>query len=213
MSRARSSRLSFAKIPEIQELPDLLAVQRDSFGWFMDHGLKQIFSEVSPIEDFTGNLALELTDHRFGDAPMTIEEAKDRDDNYSKPLFVTARFLNRETGEIKEQQVFLGDFPMMTDNGTFIINGTERVIVSQLVRSPGVYFDETFDKTSDRDLYSSKVIPGRGAWLEFDIDKKDTLGVRVDRKRRQFVTTFIRALGFGETDEEILWETLTEEAA
>ena len=203
MSRARSSRLSFAKIPEIQELPDLLAVQRDSFGWFMDHGLKQIFSEVSPIEDFTGNLALELTDHRFGDPPMTIEEAKDRDDNYSKPLFVTARFLNRETGEIKEQQVFLGDFPMMTDNGTFIINGTERVIVSQLVRSPGVYFDETFDKTSDRDVYSSKVIPGRGAWLEFDIDKKDTLGVRVDRKRRQFVTTFIRALGFGETDEEI----------
>ena len=204
MSRARSSRLSFAKIPEIQELPDLLAVQRDSFGWFIDHGLKQIFSEVSPIEDFTGNLALELTDHRFGDPPMTIEEAKDRDDNYSKPLFVTARFLNRETGEIKEQQVFLGDFPMMTDNGTFIINGTERVIVSQLVRSPGVYFDETFDKTSDRDVYSSKVIPGRGAWLEFDIDKKDTLGVRVDRKRRQFVTTFIRALGFGETDEEIL---------
>jgi DNA-directed RNA polymerase subunit beta len=204
LSRARSSRLSFAKIPEIQELPDLLAVQRDSFGWFMDHGLKQIFSEVSPIEDFTGNLALELTDHRFGDPPMTIEEAKDRDDNYSKPLFVTARFLNRETGEIKEQQVFLGDFPMMTDNGTFIINGTERVIVSQLVRSPGVYFDESFDKTSDRDVYSSKVIPGRGAWLEFDIDKKDTLGVRVDRKRRQFVTTFIRALGFGETDEEIL---------
>ena len=204
MSRARSSRLSFAKIPEIQQLPDLLAVQRDSFGWFMDHGLKQIFSEVSPIEDFTGNLALELTDHRFGEPPMTIEEAKDRDDNYSKPLFVTARFLNRETGEIKEQQVFLGDFPMMTDNGTFIINGTERVIVSQLVRSPGVYFDETFDKTSDRDLYSSKVIPGRGAWLEFDIDKKDTLGVRVDRKRRQYVTTFIRALGFGETDEEIL---------
>jgi DNA-directed RNA polymerase subunit beta len=204
LSRARSSRLSFAKIPEIQELPDLLAVQRDSFGWFIDHGLKQIFSEVSPIEDFTGNLALELTDHRFGDPPMTIEEAKDRDDNYSKPLFVTARFLNRETGEIKEQQVFLGDFPMMTDNGTFIINGTERVIVSQLVRSPGVYFDETFDKTSDRDVYSSKVIPGRGAWLEFDIDKKDTLGVRVDRKRRQFVTTFIRALGFGETDEEIL---------
>jgi DNA-directed RNA polymerase subunit beta len=204
LSRARSSRLSFAKIPEIQELPDLLAVQRDSFGWFMDHGLKQIFSEVSPIEDFTGNLALELTDHRFGEPPMTIEEAKDRDDNYSKPLFVTARFLNRETGEIKEQQVFLGDFPMMTDNGTFIINGTERVIVSQLVRSPGVYFDETFDKTSDRDVYSSKVIPGRGAWLEFDIDKKDTLGVRVDRKRRQFVTTFIRALGFGETDEEIL---------
>ncbi|RPI25131.1 MAG: DNA-directed RNA polymerase subunit beta, partial [Actinobacteria bacterium] len=204
MARARSSRLSFAKIPEVLPLPDLLAIQRDSFGWFLESGLKQIFDEVSPIEDFTGNLALELTEHRFGDPALTIEEAKDRDDNYSKPLFVTARFLNRETGEIKEQQVFLGDFPMMTDNGTFIINGTERVVVSQLVRSPGVYFDVTLDKTSDRDLYSAKVIPGRGAWLEFDIDKKDTVGVRVDRKRRQYVTTFIRALGLAESDDEIL---------
>jgi DNA-directed RNA polymerase subunit beta len=204
LARARSERLSFAKLPEIQPLPDLLAVQRESFDWFLEQGLKQIFEEVSPIEDFTGNLALELSEHRFGDPTMTIEEAKDRDDNYSKPLFVTARFLNRETGEIKEQQVFLGDFPMMTPNGTFIINGTERVIVSQLVRSPGVYFDKTLDKTSDRDLYLAKIIPGRGAWLEFDIDKKDTLGVRVDRKRRQYVTTFLRALGLAETDEEIL---------
>jgi DNA-directed RNA polymerase subunit beta len=204
LARARSSRLSFAKIPEVLPLPDLLAIQRDSFGWFLDSGLKQIFDEVSPIEDFTGNLALELTDHRFGDPLLTIDEAKDRDENYSKPLFVTARFLNRETGEIKEQQVFLGDFPMMTDNGTFIINGTERVVVSQLVRSPGVYFDLAVDKTSDRDIYSAKVIPGRGAWLEFDIDKKDTVGVRVDRKRRQYVTTFIRALGLAESDEDIL---------
>ena len=133
-----------------------------------------------------------------------IEEAKEQDANYSKPLFVTARFLNRETGEIKEQQVFLGDFPMMTANGTFIINGTERVVVSQLVRSPGVYFDQSIDKTSDKDVFAAKVIPGRGAWLEFDIDKKDTVGVRVDRKRRQYVTTFLRALGFAETDEEIL---------
>ena len=204
MARARSSRLSFAKLPEVQPLPDLLAVQRDSFDGFIERGLRQIFEEISPIEDFTGNLALELTDHRFGDPTETIEEAKDRDSNYSKPLFVTARFLNRETGEIKEQQVFLGDFPMMTDNGTFIINGTERVVVSQLVRSPGVYFDVTLDKTSDRDIYSAKVIPGRGAWLEFDVDKKGTVGVRVDRKRRQFVTTFIRALGLAETDEDIL---------
>jgi len=204
LASARSTRLSFAKIPEVLPLPDLLSVQRESFGWFLESGLKQIFSEVSPIEDFTGNLALELTDHRFGEPPLTIEEAKDRDDTYSEPLFVTARFLNRETGEIKEQQVFLGDFPMMTDNGTFIINGTERVVVSQLVRSPGVYFDLTIDKTSDKDIYSCKVIPGRGAWLEFDIDKKATVGVRVDRKRRQFVTTFIRALGLAETDEEIL---------
>ena len=204
MARARSSRLSFAKLPEVQPLPDLLAVQRDSFDSFIERGLRQIFEEISPIEDFTGNLALELTDHRFGDPTETIEEAKDRDSNYSKPLFVTARFLNRETGEIKEQQVFLGDFPMMTHNGTFIINGTERVVVSQLVRSPGVYFDVTLDKTSDKDIYSAKVIPGRGAWLEFDVDKKGTVGVRVDRKRRQFVTTFIRALGLAETDEDIL---------
>ena len=204
MARARTPRLSFAKIPEVQPLPGLLSVQHDSFGWFLEHGLKQIFSEVSPIEDFTGSLALELTDHRFGDPPLTIDEAKEQDSNYSKPLFVTARFLNRDTGEIKEQQVFLGDFPMMTANGTFIINGTERVVVSQLVRSPGVYFDKSIDKTSDRDVYAAKVIPGRGAWLEFDIDKKDTVGVRVDRKRRQYVTTFLRALGFGETDEEIL---------
>ena len=204
MARARTDRLSFAKIPEVHDLPNLLAVQHDSFSWFLDHGLKQIFGEVSPIEDFTGNLALELTDHRFGDPPLEIEEAKEQDSNYSKPLFVTARFLNRETGEIKEQQVFLGDFPMMTPNGTFIINGTERVVVSQLVRSPGVYFDLTIDKTSDKDIYAAKVIPGRGAWLEFDVDKKDTVGVRVDRKRRQYVTTFLRALGFGESDEELL---------
>ena len=204
MARARAKRLSFAKIPEVQDLPDLLAVQHDSFSWFLEHGLRQIFGEVSPIEDFTGNLALELTEHRFGDPPLSIEEAKEQDANFSKPLFVTARFLNRETGEIKEQQVFLGDFPMMTPNGTFIINGTERVVVSQLVRSPGVYFDQSIDKTSDKDVFSSKVIPGRGAWLEFDTDKKDTVGVRVDRKRRQYVTTFLRALGFGETDEELL---------
>jgi len=204
LARARTDRLSFAKIPEVHDLPNLLAVQHDSFSWFLDHGLKQIFGEVSPIEDFTGNLALELTDHRFGDEPLSIADAKEQDANYSKPLFVTARFLNRETGEIKEQQVFLGDFPMMTPNGTFIINGTERVVVSQLVRSPGVYFDLTVDKTSDRDIFAAKVIPGRGAWLEFDVDKKDTVGVRVDRKRRQYVTTFLRALGFGESDEELL---------
>ena len=202
LARARIDRLSFAKIPEVQPLPNLLSVQHDSFDWFLEHGLKQIFSEVSPIEDFTGTLALELTEHRFGDAPLTIEEAKEQDANFSRPLFVTARFLNTQTGEIKEQQVFLGDFPMMTSNGTFIINGTERVVVSQLVRSPGVYF--AVDRSAEKDLFSSKMIPGRGAWLEFDIDKKDTVGVRVDRKRRQYVTTFLRALGFAETDEEIL---------
>ena len=215
MAGARTDRLSFAKIPEVLPLPDLLSVQHDSFGWFLERGLREIFEEISPIEDFTGTLALELTDHRFDEPTLTIDQAKERDANYSRPLFVTARFVNRSTGEIKEQQVFLGDFPMMTPNGTFIINGTERVVVSQLVRSPGVYFDQTVDKTSDRDVFAAKVIPGRGAWLEFDIDKKDTVGVRVDRKRRQYVTTFLRALDdadgdderkfhFGQSDQELL---------
>jgi DNA-directed RNA polymerase subunit beta len=197
-------RLSFGKIPEVLPLPDLLAVQHESFQWFLDEGLKEIFDEVSPIEDFTGSLALELTDHRFGEPPMTLEDAKERDANYARPMFVTARFMNRQTGEIKEQQVFLGDFPIMTEKGVFIINGTERVIVSQLVRSPGIYFDMTPDKTSDKLIYSGKIIPGRGAWLEFDTDKKDTIGVRVDRKRRQYITAFLKALGIAETDEEIL---------
>ena len=204
MASRVAERLSFAKIPEVLPLPDLLAVQHESFQWFLDEGLKEIFDEISPIEDFTGSLALELTDHRFGDETMSIEECKERDSNYAKPLFVTARFMNKSTGEIKEQQVFLGDFPMMTDKGVFIINGTERVIVSQLVRSPGVYFDSAKDKTSDRIIYSGKIIPGRGAWLEFDTDKRDTIGVRVDRKRRQYVSGFLRALGIAETDEEIL---------
>ena len=205
MAPARvAQRLSFAKIPEVQPLPDLLATQHESFNWFLETGLQELFDEVFPIEDFTGSLALDLTNHWFADPTLTIEEAKERDSNYSKPLFVTARFMNRQTGEIKEQQVFLGDFPIMTSNGTFIVNGTERVVVSQLVRSPGVYFDQVVDKTSDKDLYTAKVIPGRGAWLEFDTDKKDTVGVRVDRKRRQLVTTFLRALEMGESDEEIL---------
>jgi len=199
-----AQRLSFAKIPEVQPLPDLLATQHQSFNWFLDTGLQELFDEVFPIEDFTGSLALDLTEHWFAEPTMSIEEAKERDSNFSRPLFVTARFMNRQTGEIKEQQVFLGDFPIMTSNGTFIVNGTERVVVSQLVRSPGVYFDQVVDKTSDKDVYTAKVIPGRGAWLEFDTDKKDTVGVRVDRKRRQLVTTFLRALEIGETDEEIL---------
>ncbi len=204
MTSRVADRFSFAKIPEVLPLPDLLAVQYESFQWFIEEGLKEIFEGISPIEDFTGELALELTDHRFGDPPRTLEECKERDAHFSRPLFVTARFVNRKTGEIKEQQVFLGDFPIMTENGVFIINGTERVVVSQLVRSPGVYFDSTPDKTSDREIFTTKLIPGRGAWLEFDTDKRDTIGVRVDRKRRQYVSAFLRALGIAETDEEIL---------
>ncbi|MDQ3499788.1 MAG: DNA-directed RNA polymerase subunit beta [Actinomycetota bacterium] len=204
MASRVAERLSFAKIPEVLPLPDLLAVQHESFQWFIDEGLREIFEEISPIEDFAGTLALELTDHRFGEPPHSLEECKERDQNWAKPLFVTARFMNRGTGEIKEQQVFLGDFPMMTEHGVFIINGTERVVVSQLVRSPGVYFDATPDKGSDRLIYSGRIIPGRGAWLEFDTDKRDTIGVRVDRKRRQYVSAFLRALGIAETDQEIL---------
>ena len=204
IARAAAERLSFSKIPEVLPLPDLIAVQKDSFSWFLEEGLTNIFKRLSPIEDFSGSLALDLSDHYFGDPLMTVEEAKERDTSYSKPLHVIARFVNRTTGEIKEQRVFLGDFPMMTRNGTFIINGTERVVVSQLVRSPGVYFDHRIDKTSDKDIYGAKVIPGQGAWMQFDIDKRGTLGVRVDRKRRQFVTSFIRALGIVETDEQII---------
>ena len=205
MAIARAAeRLSFSKIPEVLPLPDLIAVQQESFSWFLEEGLTGIFKRLSPIEDFSGSLALDLSDHYFGDPLMTVEEAKERDTSYSKPLHVIARFVNRGTGEIKEQKVFLGDLPMMTRNGTFIINGTERVVVSQLVRSPGIYFDQSIDKTSDKDIYGAKVIPGQGAWMQFDIDKRDTVGVRVDRKRRQFVTAFIRALGIADTDQQIL---------
>jgi DNA-directed RNA polymerase subunit beta len=199
-----AERFSFGKIPEVLPLPDLLAVQYESFQWFLEEGLREIFDEISPIEDFTGTLALELTDHRFAEPPMSLEEALERDATYAQPLFVTARFMNKSTGEIKEQQVFLGDFPMMTEKGVFVINGSERVVVSQLVRSPGIYYDVVRDKTSDKLIYSGKIIPGRGAWLEFDTDKKDTIGVRVDRKRRQYVTSFLRALKIAESNEEIL---------
>ncbi len=188
-------RVSFARFPEIQPLPDLIAIQRESFSWFLNEGLKETFRDISPIEDFTGNLALEFGDHRFEPSKHSVSECREKDMTYSAPLFVTATFMNKETGEIKEQTVFMGDFPMMTNKGTFIINGTERVVVSQLVRSPGVYFDRTLDKTSDRELYSGKVIPARGAWLEFETDKRDTIGVRIDRKRKQNVTVLLKAIG------------------
>ncbi len=197
-------RVSFSKIAEVLPLPDLVAVQRESFAWFLEEGLSIILRRLSPIEDFSGSLALDLSDHYFGEPLMTMEEAKERDQSYSRPLHVIARFMNRNTGEIKEQRVFLGDFPIMTENGTFIINGTERVVVSQLVRSPGVYFDSSIDNTSDKDLFGAKIIPGQGAWMQFDIDKRGTIGVRVDRKRRQYITSFVRALGIADTDQKIL---------
>jgi len=189
-----TNRLSFQKISDILDLPDLIGIQRGSFGWFRDEGLAEAFRDVSPIEDFTGNLALEFAEHWFEPPKYDVEECREKDMTFSAPLFVKARFVNKQTGEIKEQTVFMGDFPMMTDKGTFIINGTERVVVSQLVRSPGIYFDRTLDKTSDRELVSCRIIPARGAWLEFEMDRRDTMGVRIDRKRRQSAAVLIRAL-------------------
>jgi DNA-directed RNA polymerase subunit beta len=218
-------RISFAKISEPLEVPELLALQTDSFDWLSGSdawkerveaaqkrgedvstksGLEEIFEEISPIEDFSETMSLSFRDHRFEPPKYSTEDCKDRDVTYAAPLFVTAEFMNNETGEIKSQTVFMGDFPLMTDKGTFIINGTERVVVSQLVRSPGVYFERTPDKTSDKDIYTAKVIPSRGAWLEFEIDKRDMVGVRLDRKRKQSVTVFLKALGL--TTEQILEE-------
>jgi DNA-directed RNA polymerase subunit beta len=204
-------RISFGRITEHLEVPDLLAIQTQSFSWLVGNedwqarsagdpyarsGLAEILEEISPIEDFSGTMSLSFSSPRFDEVKASIEECKEKDLTYCAPLFVTAEFTNNTTGEIKSQTVFMGDFPMMTPKGTFIINGTERVVVSQLVRSPGVYYDKQPDKTSDRDLTSVRVIPSRGAWLEFDIDKRDTVGVRVDRKRRQAVTVLLKAIGW-----------------
>jgi DNA-directed RNA polymerase subunit beta len=193
-------RLSFGKIPEVLPLPDLISIQRDSFGWLLKEGLKETFEEISPIEDYQGVMKLYLREHWFEAPKYTVEECHDKDITYSAPLFVNAEFVNTSTGEIKAQTVFMGDFPLMTDKGTFIINGTERVVVSQLVRSPGVYFSRDLDKTSDKELFSCKVIPGRGAWLEFEVDKRDIVGVRIDRKRRQNATVLLRAFGYSNED-------------
>lgn len=213
------NRVSFAKLREPLEVPGLLDVQTDSFEWLIGSprwresaaergdvnpvgGLEEVLYELSPIEDFSGSMSLSFSDPRFDDVKAPVDECKDKDMTYAAPLFATAEFINNNTGEIKSQTVFMGDFPMMTEKGTFIINGTERVVVSQLVRSPGVYFDETIDKSTDKTLHSVKVIPSRGAWLEFDVDKRDTVGVRIDRKRRQPVTVLLKALGW--TSEQIV---------
>jgi len=204
LSAVQNSRLSFAKIPKVLDIPDLLIIQKDSFKWFIEEGLKEILDEISPIEDFSGRFSLEFLNHYFEEPLKTLEDCRITDSTYSQPLYVTAQFLDRETGQIKQQTVFLGDFPIMTDTGTFVINGTERVIVSQLVRSPGVYFSQEIDKTSDKEVFIGKMIPGRGAWLEFDTDKRDTLGVRVDRKRRQHITGFLMALDVIENKEDAI---------
>ena len=221
-----SGRISFAKIHEPLEVPNLLDLQVESFDWLMGNetwqarvaaalaagrtdvntksGLEEIFEEISPIEDFSETMSLSFRDSHFEEPKHSVDECKERDVTYARPLFVTAEFMNNDTGEIKSQTVFMGDFPLMTDKGTFIINGTERVVVSQLVRSPGVYFEQTPDKTSDKDIFTCKVIPSRGAWLEFEVDKRDMVGVRLDRKRKQNVTVLLKALGWN--DEKILEE-------
>ena len=198
------ARRSFAKIPDVMDVPNLIGIQTDSFKWFTNEGLDAAFQSISPIENSTKDMCVEFGDHQFGEPKYTVEECKEKDVSYQAPLFVDIRFINKETGEIKEQNVFMGDFPLMTHRGTFIINGTERVVVSQLVRSPGVYFSAEQDKTSPKTIYNAKVIPSRGAWLEFETDKRDVLHVRIDRKRKQPATLLVRALGLAETREEIL---------
>ena len=220
------SRLSFAKISDTLTVPDLLALQTESFDWLVGNdawkarvaegkkagrkdlnefsGLEEIFEEISPIEDLSETMQLSFTNPYLEPEKYSIDECKERGKTYAAPLYVEAEFMNHQTGEIKTQTVFMGDFPLQTSKGTFIINGTERVVVSQLVRSPGVYFDKTPDKTSDKDIVSARVIPSRGAWLEFEVDKRDQVGVRIDRKRKQSVTVFLKALGM--TSEEILAE-------
>ena len=206
----RTTRMSFSKIDEVLEMPNLIEVQKNSYKWFLEEGLREVFQDVSSISDFQGNLVLDFIDYRMEENPKyTIEECKERDATYAAPLRVRASLYNKETGEVKEQDIFLGDFPLMTENGTFIINGAERVIVSQLVRSPGAYYSFARDKAG-KELYSATVIPNRGAWLEYETDSNDIFSVRIERNRKLPVTTFLRALGLGSNEqiEEMIGENL-----
>ncbi|ADM72051.2 DNA-directed RNA polymerase subunit beta [Paenibacillus polymyxa] len=198
----RRTRRSYARINEVLEVPNLIEIQQKSYDWFLEEGLREMFRDISPIQDFTGNLILEFIDYSLGEPKYTVDDAKERDVTYAAPLRVKVRLINKETGEVKEQEVFMGDFPLMTETGTFIINGAERVIVSQLVRSPSVYFSTKVDKNA-KTTYTATVIPNRGAWLELEMDAKDIIYVRIDRTRKIPVTVLLRALGFG-TDAEIL---------
>ena len=200
----KTTRMSFSKIDEVIKLPNLLEIQKNSYNWFLEEGLKEVFKDVSGITDFTGNLVLDFIDYTMdvNHSTYDINECKERETTYAAPLRVTARLLNRETGQVKESEVYMGDFPLMTDSGTFIINGAERVVISQLVRSPGVYFKMEYDKTG-KELFSSTIIPNRGAWLEYETDSNDIIYVRIDKNRKIPLTTFIRALGLG-SDAEIV---------
>lgn len=202
ISVGKNQRMSYSNIDEVMDMPNLIEVQKNSYNWFLEEGLKEVFNDVSPISDYTGNLVLEFVDYSLDGKPKySVEECKERDVTYSAPLKVKIRLANKSTNEVKEQEVFMGDFPLMTDQGTFIINGAERVIVSQLVRSPGVYYDEQIDKSGKR-LHSATVIPNRGAWLEYETDSNDVLWVRIDRTRKIPITVLLKALGYG-TDQQI----------
>ena len=195
-------RRNFSKIRNTYELKDLLEIQKKSYNWFIEQGIKDVFEDLFPVENFSGTLSLEFGDYHFDEPRFSIKETKDRESTYSAPLKVEVRLFNRETGEVKEQEIFMGDMPIMTDSGTFIINGAERVIVSQLVRSPSVYFNHEIDK-SGRELITSQIIPTRGTWLEFETDARDVLYVRIDRTRKVALTTLLRAFGLS-SDEDIL---------
>ena len=199
----RNTRMSFSKINEVMQMPNLIEVQKDSYRWFLETGLKEVFRDIDAITDYTGNLELTFVDYRMDDKPKySVKECKERDVTYAAPLRVTARLLNKETGEVKENEVYMGDFPLMTDSGTFVINGAERVIISQLVRSPSVYYGMTHDKTG-KELYTTTVIPNRGAWLEYETDMNDLFYVRIDKNRKIYIPTFIRAVGVS-SNQEIL---------
>src|SRR5437764_1570559 len=197
------ARTRYARIPEVLPIPNLIELQLDSFSWFIDKGLRELFDEISPIKDFTGKvMERQFVDDEFGEPKYSEDESRTKHLTFSKPLYVNVELLIKETGEIQRQRVYMGDYPWMTDLGTFVVNGAERVVVSQLVRSPGVYYSELEDPGSGRMLFSAKVIPNRGAWLEFETNNKDQLWVKVDRKRKIAATTLLRAVGY-ENDDEI----------
>src|SRR3954454_1008854 len=198
---APRARKTFSRLKHVLDLPNLIDIQKASFEWFLNEGLRETIDDISPIEDYTGTLAVEFGEYEFGDPPVGIQECREKDLTYQRPLSMTVRFVNKETGEIREQTVFMGDFPVMTQWGTFIINGTERVIVTQLVRSPGAYLMEP--KDAAKQVFTANLMPSRGSWLELEIDKKGLVYARIDRKRKLPVTVLLRAMGY-ETDEEIL---------
>ena len=199
----KNTRMSYSKIGECLEMPNLIEIQKNSYDWFLTDGLGEVFRDISHITDFSGNLILEFVDYALDSEPKySVEESKDRDATYAASLRVKVHLINKETGEVKEQEIFMGDFPLMTDQGTFIINGAERVVVSQLVRSPGIYYAMQYDKTG-KPLFSNTVIPNRGAWLEYETDSNDVFSVKVDKTRKMPITVLLRSLGLS-TDEEIM---------